>query len=142
MRYVNLVEAKLKGFKDNKVGKALTGTKSKEKLTIHWEFFDLDRDEFFYGCELNMVVKNSTRIEVGRAYFKFDQDGDELVPFDTYDTAVEVDEKYRRLGIANKMYELAEKLTSKNLVGGGEQSKDASALWSQKNRPWGKGSYK
>lgn len=57
---------------------------------------------------------------------------------DHYATGVDVDRKFQRLGLASKMYDLAEKQYGINIVPSSVQSKEGKAFW--KNRTENKGS--
>jgi hypothetical protein len=50
---------------------------------------------------------------------------------------IEVEKKYRRLGVASRLYVYTEKQLGKILTKPEEHSTDAERLWTQPNRPFG-----
>lgn len=72
---------------------------------------------------------------VGKAPFFFHPKQSSIVPVGT-----QVHEDHRRKGLATAMYRYAEKIMEKPILSDnpGGRTKDAEALWSQPNRPFGK----
>ena len=103
--------------------------------------FNIDEDEAYDSINKvpyqRLIVRaehyptETTSNDIGYAAFRHTPDG--LVPDE-----VSVHKDHRRKGIANEMYRLAEEHSGLQIQRSDRQSRDAKALWSQPNRPFGK----
>jgi GNAT superfamily N-acetyltransferase len=97
----------------------------------HWLTY---RDDVVEGGLFVFAWVNGNPLPVGKADFYGDEGCFRC-------QSVEVDEAYRRRGIANALYVFAEKVTGRILFnwwkGKGDQTELAKALWAQPNRPFG-----
>jgi GNAT superfamily N-acetyltransferase len=119
---LNTIEDLIKRADLNKMG--MKGDWQKEGYTLHVE------GQPEYGESFTIYAKKKGR-QVGFAGFF--HGGESLHPED-----VSVHPNHQRKGLATAMYQHAERLTGVKTKPAEDNSPDAQALWSQKDRPFGK----